>query len=226
MNEKYGTIEILKKKGMGEMKGYFAAATSGKSEFVEKKSRFITHVATVESAAAAESFVAEIKKQYPDARHHCWAYRVHDPFGERYSDDGEPQGTAGPPMLNVLQKEEVEDICVVVTRYFGGVLLGAAGLTRAYSRGCADGVRVAGKSYKCPAIELTIEAPYERWNAVERQLEQVTHLILDKQFHTGVTLQLAMPVEQADDFSNRLVELSGGKIAVQKGSERLICFKF
>ena len=91
------------------MKGYFAASRCAQSEFVEKKSRFITHVATVENATQAEAFIAEIKKKYPDARHNCWAYRVHDPFGERYSDDGEPQGTAGPPMLNVLQKEEIED---------------------------------------------------------------------------------------------------------------------
>lgn len=206
------------------MKGYFAASRAAESEFVEKKSRFITHVATVETAAAAQAFVTEIKKKYPDARHNCWAYRVHEPFGERYSDDGEPQGTAGPPMLGVLQKEEIEDICVVVTRYFGGILLGAAGLTRAYSRGCADGVRAAGKSYKCPARELRLEIPYDRLSAVERKLEHVTHQMLDKQYHTGVTLTLAMPIQAVEDFCGSLTELSCGKIIVKKGEEKLICF--
>lgn len=207
------------------MKGYFAAVSAAKSEFVEKKSRFITHVAVVETAAQAEAFVAEIKKQYPDARHNCWAYRVHEPFGERYSDDGEPQGTAGPPMLAVLQKEEIEDVCVVVTRYFGGILLGAAGLTRAYSRGCTDGVHAAGKSYKCPAGELMLEIPYDRLSAVERQLEHLTCQVLDKQFHTSISLRLALPLEQMDEFCHKLVELSGGKIGIKKGEERLICFE-
>ncbi len=206
------------------MKGYYAAAAATECEFVEKKSRFITHVAKVQTAAEAEAFVAEIKKKYPDARHNCWAYRVHAPFAERYSDDGEPQGTAGPPMLSVLQKEEIEDICVVVTRYFGGILLGAAGLTRAYSKGCADGVHACGKSFKCPAAVLTLEIPYDRLSAVERKLEHVTHQILDKQYHTAVSLRIAMPIEESDDFTAALRELSGGKILCKKTEERLICF--
>lgn len=207
------------------MKGYFAASRCAQSEFVEKKSRFITHVATVENATQAEAFIAEIKKKYPDARHNCWAYRVHDPFGERYSDDGEPQGTAGPPMLNVLQKEEIEDICVVVTRYFGGILLGAAGLTRAYSRGCADGVRGAGKSYKCPAKEITIDVGYDRLSLVERKLEHLTHQMLGKEYYTGVTLTLAMPTDQVEDFVHSLTDLSGGRIVTKTGEEKLICFE-
>ncbi len=207
------------------MKGYFAAKNMAETEFVEKKSRFITHVATVTTAAEAEAFVADIKKQYPDARHNCWAYRVHDPFGERYSDDGEPQGTAGPPMLGVLQKEEIEDICVVVTRYFGGILLGAAGLTRAYSRGCADGVRAAGKSYKCPATVLSLEIPYDRLSSVERQLEHRTHQVLAKEYHTAVTLTLAMPSEAVTPFCDTMTELSGGKIPIKVLEERLICFE-
>ena len=206
------------------MKGYYAASHSAECEFVEKKSRFITDVAVVQTAAQAECFVAEIKKKYPDARHHCWAYRVHDPFGERYSDDGEPQGTAGPPMLGVLQKEQIEDICVVVTRYFGGILLGAAGLTRAYSRGCADGVRTCERSYKCPARELIVEIPYDRLSAVERKLEHLTHSVLDKQYHTAVTLTLAMPSETVDSFVQSLTELSGGKIIARIGAEKLLCF--
>ena len=207
------------------MKGYFAAGGNAETEFVEKKSRFITHVAAVESTAEAEAFVSSIKKQYSDARHNCWAYRVHEPFGERYSDDGEPQGTAGPPMLGVLQKEEIEDICVVVTRYFGGILLGAAGLTRAYSRGCADGVRAAGKKFKCPARVLTLEIPYDRLGAVERQLEHLTHQLMEKNYHTGVTLSLAMPTDAVDGFVQNLTELSGGKITVKVGKEQLICFE-
>ncbi len=207
------------------MKGYYAAAVEAVSEFVEKKSRFITHARPVETAAQAEEFIAEIRRKYPDARHHCWTYRVHDPFGERYSDDGEPQGTAGSPMLGVLQKQDIEDVCVVVVRYFGGILLGASGLTRAYSRGCADGVELVGRSYKCPAREMQIEIPYDRLSAVERQLEHRTVEIVDKVYHSAVTLTLAMPVEECDDFKNALTELSGGKIIVRDGEEKLVIFK-
>lgn len=207
------------------MKGYYVAAQQAQSEFVEKKSRFITHACPVETAAQAEEFIARIKRKYPDARHHCWAYRVHDPFGERYSDDGEPQGTAGCPILSVLQKQEMEDICVVVVRYFGGILLGASGLTRAYSRGCAEGIELVGRSYKCPARELYIEIPYDRLSAVERQLQHKTVEIIDKVFHSAVTLVLAMPIEDCDDFKKELTELSGGKIILRESEEKLVIFK-
>lgn len=118
---------------MGEFRVPFQAADS---EFVEKRSRFISHLLPVESEEDARAFIAQIKKQYYDARHNCWCYLI----GEnvvRYSDDGEPQGTAGQPMLNVFQRENVTNVVCVVTRYFGGILLGAGGLTRAYSKGGA-----------------------------------------------------------------------------------------
>lgn len=207
------------------MRGYYAAGEQAQSEFVEKKSRFITHVRPVETAAEAEQFVAEIKAKYPDARHHCWCYRTHDPFGERCSDDGEPQGTAGAPMLGVLQKQEIEDICVVVVRYFGGILLGAAGLTRAYSRGCADGVAAAGRLYKCPAKIIKLDIPYDRISSVERKLENCIHSVLSKEYHTAVTLTLALPSEESERFQEAMTELSGGKIIIKVLEERLICFE-
>ena len=214
-----------KVKGSEKMKGYFAAANEVTSEFVEKKSRFITHAKPITNALEAENFISEIKKKYPDARHHCWAYRVHSPFGERYSDDGEPQGTAGSPMLSVLQKQEIEDICVVVVRYFGGILLGASGLTRAYSKGCADGVDKVGKSYKCPSQILDIEIPYENLSAVERKLEHQTFEILEKKYHTAVSFTLALPLEQVADFKMMLTELSAGKIIIKDGEQKLVIFK-
>ena len=125
---------------MGEFRVPFQAADS---EFVEKRSRFISHLLPVESEEDARAFIAQIKKQYYDARHNCWCYLI----GEnvvRYSDDGEPQGTAGQPMLNVFQRENVTNVVCVVTRYFGGILLGAGGLTRAYSKGARDALCAAG----------------------------------------------------------------------------------
>ncbi len=125
---------------MGEFRVPFQAADS---EFVEKRSRFISHLLPVESEEDARAFIAQIKKQYYDARHNCWCYLI----GEnvvRYSDDGEPQGTAGQPMLYVFQRENVTNVVCVVTRYFGGILLGAGGLTRAYSKGARDALCAAG----------------------------------------------------------------------------------
>lgn len=105
------------------------------TEFTEKRSRFIGHLLPVETEEQAREFIAQMKKKYYDARHNCWCYLI---GGDtmRYGDDGEPQGTAGQPMLNVFQRENVTNVVCVVTRYFGGILLGAGGLTRAYSKSC------------------------------------------------------------------------------------------
>lgn len=203
------------------MTGYYAAGVAGQSEFVEKKSRFITHVCPVATPAEAEAFVAQIKKQYPDARHHCWCYRTHTPAVERYSDDGEPQGTAGPPMLSVLQKEQIEDICVVVVRYFGGILLGTGGLSRAYSTGCADGVRVAGKYHKTPAVLLEIRVGYDRFAAVERLLEGVRHNVKGKDFTDEIRITVALPVEDRASVCDALREMSAGKIIVRELEQTL-----
>ncbi len=116
------------------MTTYRVPFENGESAFTEKRSRFISHIWRVETEAEARARIEEMKKRYYDARHNCWCYLIQD-GPVRYSDDGEPQGTAGQPMLNVFQRESVTNVCCVVTRYFGGVLLGAGGLTRAYTKG-------------------------------------------------------------------------------------------
>ena len=113
------------------MESYRVPFENGESEFTEKRSRFISHIWRVETEAEARARIEETKKRYYDARHNCWCYLIREGGVVRYSDDGEPQGTAGQPMLNVFQRESVTNVCCVVTRYFGGILLGAGGLTRA-----------------------------------------------------------------------------------------------
>lgn len=113
------------------MTEYIVPFQDAESEFTEKRSRFITHLYKVETEAEARARIEEMKKKYYDARHNCWCYLLQEGGVVRYSDDGEPQGTAGQPMLNVFQRKEVWNVCCIVTRYFGGVLLGAGGLTRA-----------------------------------------------------------------------------------------------
>ena len=122
---------------MGELRSFRVPFAAAESEFTEKRSRFIGHIWPVETEEQAQAYIRAMKKQYYDARHNCWCYLVGESV-VRYSDDGEPQGTAGQPMLNVFQRENVTNVCCVVTRYFGGILLGAGGLTRAYSKGARD----------------------------------------------------------------------------------------
>ena len=125
------------------MNEYRIPASPGESELTEKRSRFLGHVRMVESEEEAKAFIAEMKKKYYDARHNCWCYSIRD-GAERYSDDGEPQGSAGTPMLEVLRRRGVTNAVCVVTRYFGGVLLGTGGLLRAYTQSTADALDAAG----------------------------------------------------------------------------------
>ena len=124
------------------MSGFFIPAGSGEAELTEKRSRFLGHVRHVESEEEARAFIAATKKKYYDARHNCWCYLING-GPERYGDDGEPQGTAGIPMMEVFHRQGVVNAVCVVTRYFGGVLLGAGGLLRAYTRTAAEALAAA-----------------------------------------------------------------------------------
>ena len=128
------------------MEEYYIPTSDSETEFTEKRSRFIGHVAHVTTEEAARDFIQSMKKRYHDARHNCWCYLIREEGVVRYSDDGEPQGTAGQPMLNVFVKENITDVVCVVTRYFGGILLGAGGLVRAYTRSAKDALDEAGIS--------------------------------------------------------------------------------
>ena len=127
------------------MSEYYIPAGAGEAEFTEKRSSFLGHVRMVGTEDEAKAFIAEMKKKYHDARHNCWCYIIRG-GAVRYSDDGEPQGTAGIPMLEVLKREGIENVVCVVTRYFGGVLLGAGGLLRAYTKSAKDALDAAGVS--------------------------------------------------------------------------------
>ena len=141
------------------MSEYFISAGAGEAEYNEKRSRFLGHIAFAPSEEEAKAFVAEMKKKYYDARHNCWCYIIKD-GPERYSDDSEPQGTAGIPMLEVLRRAGVTNAVCVVTRYFGGVLLGAGGLLRAYTRAAADALEAGGISAVRNWTELEIPCSY------------------------------------------------------------------
>lgn len=190
---------------------YLTPAGDGSSEYIEKKSRFLGRVVAVDSEEAARTCVEAVKKEHYDARHNCWCYILRG-GATRYSDDGEPQGTAGQPMLNVFQRENVTNVCCVVTRYFGGILLGAGGLTRAYSKGARDALAAAGVSSMGLWTQLRIPCTYPLLERVKLELAAAEGLTDDTEYGADVTITVSLPQERVEPLCARLMELSAGGI--------------
>ncbi len=201
------------------MEEYLVPTDFGEDEFYEKKSHFIGRVWPVETEEAALAKIQEMKKQHYDATHNCWAYIIRD-GAVRFSDDGEPGGTAGMPMLQVLQREGLYNIVCVVTRYFGGILLGAGGLVRAYTKGAKIAVDAAGKSMKRVWTALYIPIPYSYYERVKLEVEAFGGIVRDTQFGADIELEILMPEAKAQPFLNRLTDLSSGTIeGMETGKE-------
>ena len=195
------------------MTEYFIPAGPGEAEFVEKRSSFLGHVRMVETEEEAKAFVQAVKKEHYDARHNCWCYSIKD-GPTRYSDDGEPQGTAGVPMLEVFQRQGVTNFVCVVTRYFGGILLGAGGLLRAYTKSAKDALDAAGIAVVRRWVELAIPCSYSMFERLKLETENYKGIISDIEYGADVTIYALIPEELADDFSARIFDMSGGKIEV------------
>ena len=183
----------------------------GEAEYVEKRSRFLGHLRPVESEEEARAFVAEMKKQYYDARHNCWCYLIKD-GPERYSDDGEPQGTAGIPMLEVLRREGVCNAVCVVTRYFGGVLLGAGGLFRAYTKCAKDALDAAGVSAVRRWVAMELPCSYAAAERLKQELAAFDGVAEDMEYGAAVTIRALVPEERAEAFRDRIFDVSGGSV--------------
>ena len=193
------------------MDEYLVPTGFGEDEFIEKKSRFIGRVWPVETEEAALEKIQEMKKQHYDATHNCWAYIIKD-GPARFSDDGEPGGTAGMPMLQVLQKEGMYNLVCVVTRYFGGILLGAGGLVRAYTKGAKIAVEAAGKSMKRVWTVLYVPCPYNYYERVKLTVEAFGGIIRSTDFGAEVELEILLPEAQAQPFLEKLTDLSAATI--------------
>ncbi len=190
---------------------YTTLEQEGEAEFTEKKSVFIGHAAPVKSEEEAQAFVKKYKNQYMDARHNVWAYLMKGEIVARYSDDGEPQGTAGVPVLDTIRKSGVTDAVVVVTRYFGGILLGAGGLVRAYSHTAKLALEAAHiityEQYTC--LELTCSySDYQRYSAL---LPSFGAIIDDTDFSDRVTLRFSVKDTVVSDLFAKVQEMSGGR---------------
>jgi len=193
------------------MSEYYIPAGPGEAEFTEKRSRFLGHVRHVESEEQAKDFISQMKKCHYDARHNCWCYLLRSGV-ERYSDDGEPQGTAGIPMLEVFRREGITDMVCVVTRYFGGVLLGAGGLLRAYTKSAKDALDAAGISVVRPWLETDIPCSYAMAERLKNQVTALGGLVADTEYAAGVTIKALVPKERFTDFQAHIFDATGGSI--------------
>lgn len=192
------------------MKDYITIEGEARAEFVERKSKFIGYCRHVETETEALAFVEQLKKQNWDAAHNVFAYSLREGQLKRCSDDGEPQGTAGVPVLDVLQKSGVVDVCMVVTRYFGGILLGAGGLVRAYSHGASIALEAAKKLHMTPCTRLSLDMDYGWYGKVSYILPQYNILVEESSFTDRVSMTLLIKSSRKEKFQADLVELTNG----------------
>lgn len=202
----------LAKSLFGGIMEYRTVKKEANDEYVIKHSRFIGYCCPVSSKEDAEAFIASIKSKHWDATHNVYAYILRDGGIKRYSDDGEPQGTAGVPVLGVLEKEEVSDVCVVVTRYFGGILLGGGGLVRAYSHTAKIALDKSEIIAMAKAKELSIVCDYTFYGKLEAFLRSENIVILNSDFADNVTVTFRVKDDMYGIFQSKLTEISNGKV--------------
>ena len=190
-----------------------------RSEEIVKRSRFITTVAWAPDVGAAKAFIGAIKAEFSDATHNCWAYAAGPPGDTAavgFSDDGEPHGTAGRPMLNALLHSGIGEAAVVVTRYFGGVKLGSGGLVRAYSGATVSGLEATPLREKITPVRFMVTLDYALITPFKRALEGFEAVVLEEVFTDSVVVCLEMPEEHAENFMRSLTELSYGRADIRK----------
>lgn len=202
------------------MKPYFVpAAQLCTYEEVIQKSRFITLINHTPNVDAAKSFIQEVKQMYPDARHHCWAFVAGAPTDSQvlgFSDDGEPSGTAGKPMLAQLQGSDIGEITAVVVRYFGGTLLGTGGLVRAYGQGVQKALKLLTLQEKVPMQSFSLEVDYAFHSDVEHAVHLFQGVTEQQSFTDKVLIQFALPFDKVDLFNQHLIDVSRGKLFLNK----------
>ena len=202
------------------MTEYYVPTGPGEAEYVEKRSKFMGKIRPVESEEAARAFIDEMKKKYHDARHNCWCYALRNGV-MRYSDDGEPQGTAGQPMLEVFSREGVTNAVCVVTRYFGGVLLGAGPLLRAYQGTAKLALAAAGISVVRRWMELTIPCGYSLLGKITQEIPVWDGVVLDTEYGADVVIKALLPEGKEGDFAKRVLDLTAGTVQTAVTGETL-----
>ena len=204
------------------MQEYRTPAADGRDEFTEKRSRFIGYVRPVDSEQEALNFIAEIKSKHWDAKHNVYAYCLREGNISRYSDDGEPSGTAGMPVLNVIQKNGLTDCAIVVTRYFGGILLGGGGLVRAYSHAAALGVNAAGIAVMRMCALCRLNCDYNQYGRIQSLIPECGGRVTNTDFGASVEVGFTMTPEDYALFLPRLADASNGSVTAQIVGEEFV----
>ena len=197
-----------------------AVYRGGSGEIIEKKSRFIANVKSVETVEEAQAYIEEMRKKYWDARHNCSAFSVGtERVITRCSDDGEPGGTAGKPILEVISGSGIHNIVVVVTRYFGGVLLGTGGLVRAYSKAVQEGLAASKVILKQKGIALKITTDYIGLGKIQYIAGERNILVLDSEYTDKVVMKLLVPVQDVGSVQKAITEGTNGRAGIEKDQE-------
>lgn len=207
------------------MKGVYSVFTEYRSEKVIERSRFISTCSHVESEEEARAFLARVRTEFPDATHHCYAF-VADTLGNlmRFSDDNEPQGTAGMPILDALRGKKLYQTAVVVTRYFGGVKLGAGGLVRAYSGAASECLDGAEKRFFEPCARYMLTLGYELSDAVKKFIPTNGWTLVDARYSDCVRLIVAVRSREEEAFAAKIVDFTAGRVRVEKQDEFIFAF--
>ena len=198
-------------------KDYFVPfADFGEDRFEEKRSKFTGRLWHVETAEDAVAKIKEMREKYWDATHNCYAYILRENNAARHSDDGEPGGTAGVPIYEVLRKEGLTDVCCVVTRYFGGVLLGAGGLVRAYTKGAKDAVDAAQIKCMAEAVKLAVTVDYGLYGRLAQVFADFDARVEDERFADNVRIVLHIRAENSQKLTDKLVDVCNGAVSVEE----------
>ncbi|MDU5110557.1 MAG: YigZ family protein [Clostridium sp.] len=199
---------------------YTTVRNYGEDRFIEKKSEFIGYAKRCENEEEAKAFINEIKAMHKQATHNCYAYVIGENMGiQRYSDDGEPQGTAGIPILEVMKKSNVTDCAIVVTRYYGGILLGAGGLTRAYTKGASIAIKAAKVVEKVKGQKLLFTMEYDMLGKIQYIFNEKNWHIEDIEYTDKVVLSTISEVSIVEEIEKEITEASSGKILINKEDE-------
>lgn len=202
------------------LESYLELVSGGEGEIVEKKSRFIGQIKPVYSEEEAYAFVEQIKKKHYDARHNCFAFSIGDEMPLlRFSDDGEPQGTAGKPILEVINGSGIHNICIVVTRYFGGTLLGTGGLVRAYTDAAKEALGNCETKRKQRIYPIKVTTDYADMGKIQYIIESADVRVVDKVFTDEVVFWLEVPVDSKDKLVVAITEASGARAVIGVGDE-------
>lgn len=198
----------------------------GQDEVIIDKSTFIGYAKPVKTEEEAIAFVNEIKKKHKDATHNVWAYTIGQNMNiQRYSDDGEPQGTAGIPTLEVIKKEDLRDVVVVVTRYFGGIKLGAGGLVRAYTKGAKIGLEAAKIIEKVMFREVKVKIDYNQLGKVQNEIMNMNYIIKDTIYSDTVEIIVYSRVEDVERLTSRMIDITSATVENILGDEFYLSVK-